>query len=97
DNGQIILAATLETAKTMKAVVSYSSDEGNTWSSFEPIPTSRPTVLTYLGGSNLSLYGTGFFSSDYGKTWSIQDPIEKRYLANEGNAAVDRDKNGKAI
>src|SRR3984885_12189821 len=53
DDGRIILVASTETEKTQRAVVSYSSDEGNTWSPFEPIPTSRPAVLTYLGGSNL--------------------------------------------
>src|SRR3984885_1442900 len=97
DDGRIILVASTETEKTQRAVVSYSSDEGNTWSPFEPIPTSRPAVLTYLGGSNLSLHGTGYFSSYYGKTWSIQGPVDKHYVANEGNAAVDRDKDGKAI
>ena len=97
DDGRIILVASQETEKTQKAAVSYSSDEGNTWSSFEPIPTSRPSMLTYLGGGNLSLYGTGFFSSDYGKTWVVERPVNQYYRANEGNAAVDRDADGKAI
>jgi hypothetical protein len=90
DNGQIILAATEETDKTHKTVVSFSSDGGDTWSPFNEIlpVNSRPTVLTYLGGGNLSVLSGAYFSSDYGKTWSIQKPINQHYTANEGNAAV---------
>ncbi len=98
NNGQIIMTASLETNTTASYVVTYSSDDGNTWSPFQVIPNlpSRPTMLTYLGGGNLSLYGTGYYSSDYGHTWTIQGTVDQNFVANEGNAAVDRKASGDA-
>ncbi len=98
DDGRIIFAASLETETTHKAAVCYSSDEGKTWTDFQTIPpiTGRPTMLTYLGGPNLTMFGTGHFSNDYGKTWTIEKPVDEHYAANEGNGAVDRDPEGKA-
>ena len=104
DNGEIILTVSLErhapnTTAIQTPAVTFSEDQGDTWSPFKEIPPvkNRPTMLTYLGAGNLSLYGTAYFSSDYGKTWSIEGPVDQHYSANEGNPAVDRDANGQAV
>ena len=98
NNGEIIMTASLETATTETAAVSFSTDDGNSWTPFQPIPdfSARPPGLTYMGGSNLTLLGTGYFSSDYGQTWTIQGTINETYAADEGTEAVDRDANGNA-
>ena len=98
NNGEIIMTASLETATTETAAVSFSTDGGNNWTPFQPIPdfSARPPGLTYMGGSNLTLLGTGYFSSDYGQTWTIQGTINENFAADEGTEAVDRDANGNA-
>src|ERR1700733_13656663 len=81
NNGEIIMTASLETATTETAAVSFSTDDGNSWTPFQPIPdlSARPPGLTYLGGGNLTLFGTGYFSSDYGQTWTIQGTVDEDY------------------
>lgn len=99
NNGEIIMTAMLGTLTTVTPVETFSTDGGNTWTPFQPMPPVEgvPGMLTYLGGGNLSLSGTSYFSTDYGQTWTIQGTVDQDYTANEGNAAVDRDANGNAI
>ena len=106
DNGQVAMLVSLGTSSGEVPAMVFSSDAGATWSAPERLPGSdRPTMLTYLGGGNISFsQGAGittFFSHDYGRTWPLTAaiPLASNGLTfgMEGNAAVDRDVNGNAV
>jgi hypothetical protein len=107
DNGQVAMLGmrgdlVSGTNYDEKPFITFSSDAGNTWSTFQLLPAGgRPAVVTYLGGGDL-FYENGdrWFSGDYGRTWSKQDlrPFNNgQYPMLEGNNGVDRDASGKAV
>jgi hypothetical protein len=114
DNGQVAMvlsAATMAdgTDKDEHPVITFSSDAGNSWSTFQNLPTNgsgsatRPLMLTYLGGGKLSYASAGnrYFSTNYGQAWSPPVAIQSvkgTYAAGyEGNDGVDRDTSGNAV
>jgi hypothetical protein len=107
DNGRIAMVASAGAGTGEHPVITFSNNGGNDWSAFQSLPTastgsdSRPMMLTYLGGQNLS-YVSGqfrYFSNDRGNTWSEVVPVPPTtngyaFNESEGNAGVDRDANG---
>ena len=109
DNGEIAMVGVARRLppKMEQAVVTFSSDEGATWT--EPIEieglTGRPMMLAYLGGGELT-FSCGWseddhyrcFSSDYGRTWPERMDVQKAPSGNgfgtEGNPLIERDRNG---
>jgi hypothetical protein len=90
-------------------VIAFSDNGGDTWSSFQALPTAaagsggRPMMLTYLGAGNLS-YVSGvnrYFSSNHGQTWAqpvaVQSVRSKFAAGVEGNDGVDRAADGNAV
>ena len=101
-DGRLAIMCSAEKDSTVPAIA-FSDDKGETWSDFQTVPgaSGRPMNLTAHGGGTLSFVaGKRFFSPDYGKTWpdSINHPQTKdgHTFHLEGNAWVDRDRNGKA-
>jgi len=98
------------TALAERPVVTFSRDRGDTWSEFQLIENTgptRPKMLTDLGTGNLMFHATGFprpyrqfFSQDYGRTWTEQRLIQPASNGEtfdvEGNALVERDRQGRA-
>lgn len=121
DNGEIILVGTGGHGHPdgrEQTVAAFSSDGGATWSEYIEFEGEvfggavgssimfRPMMLTYLGGSSLSVIrgdtgGKRLFSHDYGRTWTEDAPFQPAPngfpFGVEGNALVDRDENGLAI
>jgi hypothetical protein len=108
DNNQIAMVVSAGAGADEHPAITFSANGGDTWSSFQSLPTastgsaSRPMMLTYLGGENLS-YVSGpyrYFSGNYGQDWSAPVPVPPTadgYAVNmEGNAGVDRDGGGNA-
>ena len=104
ENGEVIFAGTWRGKDSGEStVIAISADRGNTWTDLQLIPgvTGRPMNLTYLGGGTLSFVtDRRHYSHDHGRTWtdSVEHPKTTDGLAfgMEGNAWVDRDKDGKA-
>ncbi|MEW6755425.1 MAG: sialidase family protein, partial [Candidatus Latescibacterota bacterium] len=115
DNGEIVLLCSREKTeagvRTVEPIVSFSQDEGATWSAFRAVPgtTGRPQYLHWLGGGRLSfvteVWGKGarpqrVFSEDYGRSWtdSVEHPLTEdgHGFGLEGNGWVDRDGRGMA-
>lgn len=105
DNGEVILAASVEKDGRKMAVMAWSKDAGDTWTDWYPVKraSGRPMMLTYLGTGRLSFATLGYryFSEDYGRTWpkrvAIQPAANGGGVFSEGNTLVDRDAEGNAI
>lgn len=109
DNDRIALVASAWSSGSSEyPVISFSNDAGNTWSAFQPLPTTagvsyrRPLMLTYLGGGNLSYVSAQrrYFSNNYGQTWPENTVVPWTtagdLFGSEGNAGVDCDAAGNA-
>jgi hypothetical protein len=116
DTGRIAMVVSAGAGTSEHPAITFSDNGGDTWSAFQSLPTasagseSRPLMLTYLGGGNLSYVSnqnisgashcSSYFSSDYGQTWGqpvALPPAATGYtFMMEGNTGVDRDANGNA-
>ena len=104
DNGEIAIICSWEKkGLPTRPIIAFSKDGGDTWSEFVVVEGAggRPINLTYHGGGTLSFVtGRRYYSHDYGRTWpeNVEHPKTKTGMTFhlEGNAWVDRDKEGGA-
>jgi len=104
DNGEVVFLGTWQgKGSGPQTVVAISQNRGALWTELQPIPgiSSRPMNLTNLGGETLSFVADRrHYSHDNGRTWTDHVPHPKTEEGMpfnlEGNAWVDRDKDGKA-
>lgn len=105
DNGELILLATWKDGvKPHRILISFSKDNGDTWSDWHNIPGGfgRPMMLASLGKGKVTFAsGRRFWSNDYGRTWPerMRNPPAPNggHFFQEGHSMVDYDAHGNAF